>query len=369
MRIMKILEDVVKDADVDEIIKKELEDNNIKLELVYEEKELKDKLAFMIANSKPLIITDKGFAGEYLDSLGIDASIFKISREDLKNVDKAKRDALRHDSKAIVGFGGGRALDVAKKTAYDLGIKLVLIPTAPSHDGVISRTASLYNDGIKKSFLCKYPTRILAPLYLWSSAERHKRAGTLDVLSNIISLQDVFLANRMIGETIKERELKLASLSIILISKLHSLDDLAMAIFSSALAMRDSSRYCSGCEHELEKALAPHFPQYMHGELVGLSSLICAEIYKTSKDVLPEELLFPLDVLPEELFEIYRKKGLGVVISHFLEDENFMKNAPELMKKASTIRPERYTLWNVVDSAKVDFEDLLNKIRIKLEHL
>jgi glycerol-1-phosphate dehydrogenase [NAD(P)+] len=340
------------------MVGKELRDNKISVDFLESDGELKDALDSLVELVNPLIITDQGFAGEYLDSLELEAHIFRISREDLRNVEEAKKNLIDKKCKAVVGFGGGRSLDIAKKLAYDENLELILVPTAPSHDGIISRTSSLYDDGVKKSFLCKYASKIIVPLHLWSFASRHKKAGMLDVFSNIISLQDVFLAHRMIGEEIKSREFKLASAAVSLMVRSSSLRELAMALFSSALAMRDGSRYCSGSEHELEKTLAPHFPQYMHGELVGLSSLICAQIYNTH-NTLPNDLLFPQESMLDELLQLYRKKDTLSPIKQFFNDTEFMKNA-------STIRPERYTLWNVVDSREIDFDAVLDEIRTKL---
>ncbi len=365
MKTLEILEELIESTNTELMIQREMQQNKLVVNFVESDSKLKEDLLSVMKKNKVVFITDRGFAGKYLDSLGLFDIIYKITREDLRNVEEAKKVFMEYGCRAVVGFGGGRSLDVAKKLAYDMNAELILVPTAPSHDGIASRTSSLYDNGIKKSFLCKYPSEIVVPLQLWERAERHKKSGMMDVLSNIISLQDVFLSHRICGERIRTKELRLSSAAVLFLIKSDSLRELAMALFSSALAMRDSSRYCSGSEHELEKALAPHFPDYMHGELVGISSLICAYLYGKHEEV-PHDLLFQPEILLEELIELYKRKGLMDTISSFFEDQNFLKNAPEFMKNASKIRPERYTLWNVVDSNQIDFRAALKEIESKL---
>ena len=365
MKTLEILEELIESINTKLMIQREMRQNKLMVNFVESDSKLKEDLLSVMKKNKVVFITDRGFAGKYLDSLGLSDIIYKITREDLRNVEEAKKVFMKYRCRAVVGFGGGKSLDVAKKLAYDMSAELILVPTAPSHDGIASRTSSLYDNGIKKSFLCKYPSEIVVPLQLWERAERHKKSGIMDVLSNIISLQDVFLSHRICGERIRTRELGLSSAAVLFLMKSNSLRELAMALFSSALAMRDGSRYCSGSEHELEKALAPHFPDYMHGELVGLSTLICAQIYCTHHDI-PDDLLFSRESMLDELFQLYRKKDVLSSVEQFFKDTEFMKKAPSLMKNASKIRPERYTLWNVVDSNQIDFRAVLKEIESKL---
>jgi glycerol dehydrogenase-like iron-containing ADH family enzyme len=185
-------------------------------------------------------------------------------------------------------------------------------------------------------------------------------AGILDVLGTIVAVEDVFLSHVKTVEKILERELKLALTSVYLVLNLKRLKDLEASLLSAGLAMKNTSRYCSGSEHEIEKCLAENFPEYMHGELVGVGSLIAAKLYENISE---KGLIFDAKALFEELVKIYKKCGVLSVVKEILSDERIVKEAPELMRKVSTIRPERYTLWNVIRSENVNFEKLLREIR------
>lgn len=308
---------------------------------------------------RALFVSDKGFAGNYLKNAEI-TKIFFLEKEDLENVKKCKILAHKERAKIIIGFGGGRALDIAKKTAYDMKKSLILIPTAPSHNGLISRTASLYDKSVKKSFTCKFPKKVIVPFFMWKNAKRHIKAGILDVLASATATQDVFLSHKETGERIKEKELKLSLFGVKKVLNMKKLKDLEIALFSQGIAMKESSRYCSGSEHEAEKTLAKNFKEFMHGELIGVCSLIVGKIYS---EKIEENLLFDSSTLFEDLLNIYRKVGVIDVVKGILEEKRFIDEAPEFLKDASEIRPERFTLWNVIDTRKINFKKIILEIR------
>ncbi len=338
-------------------MKKELKENGIRILRRKSEKRFVKEIKNL--EESALFVTDNGFAGKYLKKCGIE-KIFFLEREDLKNVKECKVSAHKKRAKIIIGFGGGRALDIAKKVAFDTNRKLFLIPTAPSHNGLISRTASLYENGIKKSFRCKFPSKVIIPYFLWRSASRHIKSGMLDVFGSITAVQDVFLSHTKTGEEIKEKELKLSLFGVKKIISLKNLKDLETALICGGLAMKDSSRYCSGSEHEAEKTLAEEFKEYMHGEIVGLCSLIVAKIY--SKKI-KETLLFDSTTLFDELLSLYKKTGVVSTIKEILSDEKFVEKAPRALRESSRMRPERFTLWNIVDSQKINFQNVLTEIK------
>ncbi len=342
-------------------VKEEIKASGIKVRRRKSEKRFVKELR-NFEREKAVFVSDKGFAGNYLQNAGI-SRIFFIEREDLKNVRACKLFAHRERAKLIIGFGGGRALDVAKMTAFDTEKKLILIPTAPSHNGLISRTASLYENGVKKSFPCSFPRRVIIPFFLWKKAPRHIKAGMLDTLASITAVQDVFLSHKKTGEEIKEKELKLALFGVRKVLHMKSLKDLELALLCGGMAMKENSRYCSGAEHEAEKALAESFKEYMHGELVGVCSLLVAKIYS---EKIKEELLFDSAELFDELVKIYRKCSVTEVVKELLTDEDFLGKASALLKNVDKIRPERFTLWNVVDPRKIDFERIFLEIRESL---
>jgi len=294
-----------------------------------------------------LFITDTGFAGNYLENAGIER-VFKISGETVENVSLGKKAAFRLRAKKIIGFGGGRSLDVAKKIASDMEKKLVLVPTAPSHNGLISPNASLLENGVKKSFSCKFPSQVIIPVFLWKN-ERFVVSGILDVLGSVTAIEDVFLASEKTGEKIDQEALSLSALGVLKVVKMRSLVDLEKAILSHGLAMKNGSRYCSGSEHEFEKCCAAN---YLHGELVGIGTLLSAYCYREIELDSP----LPSGEIFEWMVDVYRKRNVIGRIREILGDPKVTAEFECLRK----IRPERYTLWNEV---KIDVPRVLGEIR------
>ncbi|MDO8370855.1 MAG: glycerol dehydrogenase [Polaromonas sp.] len=61
-------------------------------------------------------------------------------------VERLRTDAAPLHAGAVVGAGGGKALDVSKAVAQKLGVPLVIVPTAASSDAPTSRLIALYDE-------------------------------------------------------------------------------------------------------------------------------------------------------------------------------------------------------------------------------
>src|SRR4030042_25719 len=142
--------------------------------------------------SEEILVTDSNFVKDYVDKLCLFDKVFSIGSEDFSEVFRIMKKMEKE--KFIVGMGGGRVLDVAKMVSFQSGKGLVLIPTAPTHDGLVSRNAALLVNGQKRSYPTKYPEMVLVPEYLWESSGHLKNFGKLDIIANITALEDVSLA-------------------------------------------------------------------------------------------------------------------------------------------------------------------------------
>src|SRR5439155_19787654 len=60
-----------------------------------------------------------------------------------------------------LGVGGGRSIDVAKCASFNAGIPFVSVPTAASHDGVVSSRASVQKNGEKVSLAAQTPIAVI----------------------------------------------------------------------------------------------------------------------------------------------------------------------------------------------------------------
>ena len=83
--------------------------------------------------------------------------------------------AMPSSCRALIGIGGGKALDVAKFTASLAGLPYFAVPTSLSSDGFCSPQASLTLEGKRRSLPTGLPYAVVvdlavcqrAPLMLW----------------------------------------------------------------------------------------------------------------------------------------------------------------------------------------------------------
>jgi len=301
------------------------------------------------------IISGSSFTKDFLLSKGFES--YQVSEASISEVERLKKLIKSKEEREILGFGGGKAIDVAKKIAFDLKLELTLIPTAPSHDGIFSKNCSLYFEGKRETIPAKYPKKVIIPLSLWKKSRDLKKAGICDILSNLIALQDLSLAEAK-GEKFSEfyKELSLEAVGKAINSKNEK--DLAEALILSGLAMEESSRYCSGSEHDLERLLERKIKKYLHGQLAGTGTLISAKVYSLYSEKFPK-----LRFDPKTLFDDIKEKMERVKVYEFALEPLFDKDfKPEILKEVGRVRPERYNLWNFLNPEKIDWNRIIKEI-------
>ncbi|MCK5474491.1 MAG: iron-containing alcohol dehydrogenase [Candidatus Aenigmarchaeota archaeon] len=365
MVLIKNIDDILssynkKDFDYKKVIKR----NNINVRFEKDDGSFKKELPK--DDNTLLIITDPGFSGTYLKNLNKykNAYIWTIEEESITEVEKIIT-AFPQPSK-IMGFGGGRALDVAKMTAFRLEKPLISAPTAPSHDGLIAKNCALKMLGKKKSFSTGYPMQIIVPEHLWASSGDLKRAGAIDIASNVVSLQDVSLSMKQTNFLPDYEHMTYSLLAVRKILEEQTMNSLAEALIMSGLAMDKHSNYCSGSEHEVEKAISAsglgnNGPgTYLHGQLAGTGALIAAKIYEMYADRIPDGLFFDKKMLYGEIRRLFHKYDvLQLALKPLIEKRDVIE---KILKNLSAVRPERYTLWNIIDSKEVNWKQVLDEI-------
>ena len=185
---------------------------------------------------------------------------------------------------AIVGVGGGKALDFAKYTAHLLRIPFISIPTAISNDGFGSSSASLTILGKRKSVKAASPFGIVIDLdVIKNSPDIFMYSGIGDMLSKITALDDWQAARDRGFERYVDFSAMMAYNSLDILFLKHSYNirsesfqrSLASSLTVSGLAMEiaGSSRPASGSEHLISHALDEICEKpKMHGIQVGVAT-------------------------------------------------------------------------------------------------
>lgn len=186
----------------------------------------------------------------------------------------------------VIGFGGGKILDVAKYASYVSKKKFVAIPATLSNDGIASPIAVLKIDmGKSKSFGCKSPDGLFIDLsVIIKSPLDLLQAGIGDVLSNYTALYDWDLDSSYNHNKIDDFAFMLSSISLnmLISNKEQNITSsefirlLAQSLILNGIAMEiaGNSRPCSGSEHLFSHSLDEHYALTIHhGLKVALGTL------------------------------------------------------------------------------------------------
>jgi len=316
-----------------------------------------ERKALRKLKGKEIITNDSDFNINLLKEAGF-LFFHVVKNATIETTERIKEEMRDMRINEIVGVGGGKAIDVAKKIAADLKIKLISFPTAPSHDGLISRNCSLYEGKKRETIPCVYPRKLMIPLKLWRNSGNLRKSGICDLISNIIALQDISLAERK-GETFEDLY-KYLSFEATKLIHVSNEKDLAFGLIISGLAMEKTSRYCSGSEHTIERLLDEKIQNgYLHGQLAGLGTLISAKVYSKFADKF-SDLRFDSKKIFDFIVEEMKKENVLDFVLAPIKDGNVN---PDWLKEVSKMRPERYSLWNEVNSQELNWPKIIEEIK------
>jgi glycerol-1-phosphate dehydrogenase [NAD(P)+] len=253
----------------------------------------------------------------------------------------------------ILAVGGGKVIDTAKYTAYLEDINFISIPTVLSNDGIASPIAVI--DG--KSLGAIPPFGVIADLKIMQSAPlKHIRAGIGDLISNLSATEDWRIAYN-------DRKEKLNGYAILLsesaselilngeIENLKSitfLDKLVRGLLLSGIAMSiaESSRPCSGGEHEISHAIDILFPgKSLHGEQVAVGSLFTLYLQKNRNYEIVKKFLKKCG-----LCDNYSQLGLSL--------EEFV----DVIYFAPKTREGRYTILEKLNLTKKEIKEKVKEV-------
>jgi glycerol-1-phosphate dehydrogenase [NAD(P)+] len=260
-----------------------------------------------------------------------------VTAADLENVEKVI--AASKDSHCIVGIGGGKSVDVGKLAAFRKGLPFYSVPTSASHDGISSPFASLKGLDRPYSLKAKPPLGILADVDIISKAPRRLlSAGCGDLVSKLTAVRDWQLAHKVNGEYYGSYAASLALMSADVVIKgsrrlgkftKEGVRDLVEGLISTGVAagIAGSSRPCSGSEHLFSHYLDIVAPGAgLHGEKCGLGTIMMAKLQGGDWRMVRTAL--------KNVHAPTKASELGV------DDDKVI----EALMRASSIRPERYTI-------------------------
>ncbi len=195
--------------------------------------------------------------------------------------------SLSGEISAIIGIGGGRALDVAKYTAFLARLPYISVPTSLSNDGFCSPGASLTIAGEKRSLSATIPFGVIidtdvclsAPELLWLS-------GVGDLAAKLTAVRDWKLAFHATGTPVNDFAALLSDATVAQFISRPVRDSEGIRLLGTSLMLNgiameicQSSRPASGSEHLISHALDRISARpRLHGLQVGVATYIISRL-------------------------------------------------------------------------------------------
>ena len=246
---------------------------------------------------RPLVVTSPtpdDLAGERVRAQfdGV-AGTVRIERASFAAVEGLVETARAEEAGSLVALGGGKPIDVAKMAADRLGIGFVSVPTAASHDGIVSGRSSIPEGDTRHSVAADPPLAVVADTELLSEAPwALTTAGCADIVSNYTAVKDWQLASRLAATEYSEYAGALSEMTAeMLVDNADSIRPgleesawlVVKALVSSGVAMSiaGSSRPASGAEHLISHQLDRIAPDSaLHGHQVGVAAVVTAYLHE-----------------------------------------------------------------------------------------
>ena len=253
-----------------------------------------EAVAELHLSGQPLVVTSptpQEVAGnrvvEALAAVGPEPEVVVVETSGFEAVERVldRTDAI--EPGYLVGVGGGKAIDITKMAAAERKLGFISVPTAASHDGIVSNRGSVPDGETRHSVAAKPPLAVVADTAILADAPwRLTTAGCADIISNYTAVRDWQLAHRLQNVPYSEYSGALARMTAELLVERSAdirpgLEESAWivtkALVSSGVAMSiaGSSRPASGAEHLFSHQLDRLAPgAALHGHQVGVGTIL-----------------------------------------------------------------------------------------------
>jgi len=252
--------------------------------------ELGETIADLHLTGEPLIITSptpNELAGDRVRAQVPESATIIVEEASFESIERVIETAQAEAADYLIGLGGGKPIDIAKMAADEINCGLVSLPTAASHDGIVSGRSSIPEGDTRHSVAADPPLAVIADTEIMAKAPWElTTAGCADIISNYTAVQDWRLANRLKNVEYSEYAGALSEMTAeMLVDNADSIKPnleesawiVLKALVSSGVAMSiaGSSRPASGAEHLISHQLDRIAPgQALHGHQVGVASII-----------------------------------------------------------------------------------------------
>ncbi|MBS7623110.1 NAD(P)-dependent glycerol-1-phosphate dehydrogenase [Candidatus Bathyarchaeota archaeon] len=306
--------------------------------------EVCSKLGFsgnvLIVTGPKMLTLAQGDLRSSLEEASFSIDYLTVEDSTMENVLRAQ-ERIDHDRPSVVvGFGGGKDIDVAKLSSANMKVPFISVPTTASHDGIASSHASIKGLDRPYSLRGQAPLAILADISVISSSPyRLIASGCGDIIAKYTAVRDWRLAHKVKGEYYGDYAAELALMSARLVMRnagsIKSLSESSLrtvveALISCgvAISIAGSTRPCSGSEHIFSHALTMTAPRpALHGEQCGVGAIMSAYLQGANWRLLKNVL--------SRIGAPTSSAELGIEARYIVE----------ALTMVHRLRPERYTVF------------------------
>jgi len=240
------------------------------------------------------VISSSDIPSSILEKAGISLTAAEVHAAQWISCDEASFEqaqkifiSLSGEVSAIIGIGGGRALDVAKYSAFLARLPYISVPTSLSNDGFCSPGASLTIAGAKRSLSAAIPFGVIidtdvclsAPELLWLS-------GVGDLAAKLTAVRDWKLAFHATGSPVNDFAALLSDATVAQFLSRPVRDSEGIRLLGTSLMLNgiameicQTSRPASGSEHLISHALDRISARpRLHGLQVGVATYIISRL-------------------------------------------------------------------------------------------
>jgi glycerol-1-phosphate dehydrogenase [NAD(P)+] len=243
----------------------------------------------VVAHSEGMEPSILATARESLSRHGIDVSVVHDIPEASAECALDLFADLPKGNRAVIGLGGGKALDVAKYLASLADLPGITVPTSLSNDGFCSPQASLTLKGRRRPFRTGLPHAVIVDLDVCRRAPRPLwHSGIGDLTAKLTAVFDWKLAFHARGTPVNDLAALLSDATVHQLLANPTDDVEGMRLLATALmlngvsmAIAGSSRPASGSEHLISHALdAVSARPALHGIQTGVAAYIVSRLQK-----------------------------------------------------------------------------------------
>lgn len=279
-----------------------------------------------------------------------------------ENVSKVIHLVLSMNITRIFAFGTGAINDICKVASNLTNIPFTFVPTAFSMNGIVANNASIYADGIKKSFVCKSADIIaIEPSIIESAPKKFIGSAIMDCLAGYTANNDFLFASNLDSQQYcYEHELFLifhnAMQDVVnLVEKhpyrVHKEEGVYCKVFELLYISGSIMNHCgssiafSGGEHHIAhtvESFHPHIAEeFLHGEVISAILPFYAQMQKsyTGNDYIPGNVVKQNNMLnfqhiAKTLGMPQKPEDLGISSREFnkcLQQAKYAKERPTIL--------------------------------------